>query len=1259
MRAQRILLILLCTLLLMSALLFRCLGCNKECKDARGLKTHERSCQKNTVFTTSTLKKRGREEGLRVGEKVARMENESLVQKDREILRGRRDETEPDEFGSFRCYPTRPTAAPQGPGSLDKLSDAPTLSEQLDGGSTSSALQRFGPGVLKTIQDGAEKARDWFFPFLNVTVFRLMAWANTGSNVKSDKEIQRLVDEVILADDFNREDLRSFRVPREFERLDSMDAPNNVFAATDGWHETSVKIQVPKEGVRFTSEADAPTFTVPNVFFRKLTEVIRSAAQAAKGQDVDFLPFRSYWRRRKMNPERAANGDPGHSDSEPSGLSDDDNSGDRFENIRLFSDLPDTDAMLEEDARIRAMPRNPEDAPEVEYALAPLMVWSDSTHLANFGGANLWPVYIYFGWLSKYLRARPKSFAAHHLAYLPSLPDSIQDWYQTHYRTTATADVLRFCKKELMHAIWCLLMDDEFMNAYHKGMLIHCADGVWRRFFPRFFTYSADYPEKALLACIRFLAQCPCPRCLIKKADILRMGSSSDQQQRQNWRIDGSKLWNIIARVRQWIYRRGYALTSKAITQVLDPMSILPTRSAFSSRLGATGFNFYSLFAPDILHEFELGVWKAIFIHLLRILCAVGNDRIQILNERFRRVPTFGRNTIRRFSRNVSGMKQMAGRDLEDILQCIMPVFETCLPPPHDELVMTLLFKLALWHGLAKLRLHTEETVAIFHAATRSLGKIARQFLHKTCEAYETRELPKEEAARGRPTVVQTVKRKLLNLLTYKWHSLGDCPFAIPWFGCLDGVNTQQGEMEHRQVKRFYVRTNKNQAARQIARRQRREHQLLKMLQRDRERRTAEQAVASAPLAEEARKAPPAASHNQAEADPLPFQTSPHERYHVSRSERHHENIFKWVSEHHNDPAFPSFIPMLKDHLLSRLTDREYDGDEDGFGPDEHDTVRFVNDRIYFHKALRINYTSYDMRRAQDTINPRTQPNIMLLAPTEDDGDDSANQHPYWYARVLGIFHLNVKHRGFLSKSKAARRMDVLWIRWYGRDLTAPGGFETCRLHRVGFIPHDAPNSFGFLDPNQVLRACHIIPAFAYGKTPEYLPPSVARRPEERDEDYVYYYIGMFADRDMLMRFIGGAIGHKGLPSNRVTARIRYPQGELNSALVDELWETSLDHDAAPVTEYSGSADPARAASEAEEGVPSDEEDYGYQWNYDESEDDRNEAADDEPEVEGNLSDGNGAEEERAGEDSPDELGGEDGEEMWEDDFEQEGYASP
>jgi hypothetical protein len=47
-----------------------------------------------------------------------------------------------------------------------------------------------------------------------------------------------------------------------------------------------------------------------------------------------------------------------------------------------------------------------------------------------------------------------------------------------------------------MHAIWSLLLDEEFMEAYIHGMLVECVDGIVRRFFPWIFTYSADYPEK-------------------------------------------------------------------------------------------------------------------------------------------------------------------------------------------------------------------------------------------------------------------------------------------------------------------------------------------------------------------------------------------------------------------------------------------------------------------------------------------------------------------------------------------------------------------------------------------------------------------------------------------------------------------------------------------------------------------------------------------------------------------------------------------
>jgi hypothetical protein len=57
-------------------------------------------------------------------------------------------------------------------------------------------------------------------------------------------------------------------------------------------------------------------------------------------------------------------------------------------------------------------------------------------------------------------------------------------------------------------------------------------------------------------------------------------------------------------------------------------------QNAFSTRLSKFGFNFYSMFVIDLLHEFELGVWKAVFTHLMRILYAAGGDCIQKLNER-------------------------------------------------------------------------------------------------------------------------------------------------------------------------------------------------------------------------------------------------------------------------------------------------------------------------------------------------------------------------------------------------------------------------------------------------------------------------------------------------------------------------------------------------------------------------------------------------------------------------------------------------
>lgn len=43
-------------------------------------------------------------------------------------------------------------------------------------------------------------------------------------------------------------------------------------------------------------------------------------------------------------------------------------------------------------------------------------------------------------------------------------------------------------------------------------------------------------------------------------------------------------------------------------------------QNAFSIRLSPFAFDFFSMFHVDLMHEVELGIWRSLFIHLLRIL---------------------------------------------------------------------------------------------------------------------------------------------------------------------------------------------------------------------------------------------------------------------------------------------------------------------------------------------------------------------------------------------------------------------------------------------------------------------------------------------------------------------------------------------------------------------------------------------------------------------------------------------------------------
>ena len=157
------------------------------------------------------------------------------------------------------------------------------------------------------------------------------------------------------------------------------------------------------------------------------------------------------------------------------------------------------------------------------------------------------------------------------------------------------------------------------------------------------------------------------------------------------------------------------------------------------------------------------------------------------------------------------------------------------------------------------------------------------------------------------------------------------------------------------------------------------------------------------------------------------------------------------------------FIPRLKNHLLAHYDDISFDRVDPIFSDEEQDSIKFVGNCIYMHQVFCINYTTYNLRHAQDSINIRNHPYVMTLG--HEDEDDGTKSHLYWYAKVLGIFYVNVRHSGHME----TKHMDFLWVHWFGHDLDHKGGFSTCQLHCIGLTDSKDFTSYRFLNPSDVL----------------------------------------------------------------------------------------------------------------------------------------------------------------------------------------------
>ena len=222
------------------------------------------------------------------------------------------------------------------------------------------------------------------WPFTNMSVYRLMQWFNSGSHQKSAGETERLVREIICADDFDARDLAGFNIRSQSKKLDTSEgqAPHSG----DGWEESSVDIHLPT-GIK-GSESGQKTFTIFGLHRRSLLSILKSAIiDPSTASCLHFSPFKQFW-------------------VKPSGV-----------RVRCIDKVYTSDAHINAHNELQKQVNEP--GCTLEKVILALMFWSDSTQLVNFGTTKVWPLYLFLGNLSKYFCGKPGSGACHHVAYFP------------------------------------------------------------------------------------------------------------------------------------------------------------------------------------------------------------------------------------------------------------------------------------------------------------------------------------------------------------------------------------------------------------------------------------------------------------------------------------------------------------------------------------------------------------------------------------------------------------------------------------------------------------------------------------------------------------------------------------------------------------------------------------------------------------------------------------------------------------------------
>ncbi|TEB28673.1 hypothetical protein FA13DRAFT_1711682 [Coprinellus micaceus] len=356
-------------------------------------------------------------------------------------------------------------------------------------------------------QESSSPAKPQWGPFSSKSAFSLADWYWHSGN-KSFADFQKLIT-IFRQPDFSLADTIDVDWRAAFKALGANreDLPDyeGEWIRDDGWKTTPITIDIPFH--RLMRNRGTESYNAGNFHHRSIVSVIREKIGNAKDSaSFHYQPYQASWKP---------------------------NDSDEATEVELYGELYASRAFREAHDKVQGLPLT-ERNDGLERVVVGLMIWSDGTQLTSFGGASLWPCYMFFGNESKYTRCQPSKRLGEQIAYFMKLPDSFDDY--------------------------------------------------------------------------------------VRERNKAKLGAPTDTERREERRSE-AKQRELVDAARNEIQAE-FAVDGTRVDAYLKKQSLVPVHNAFSARLSQVSFEIIPALAIDLLHEFEIGVWKRLFIHLIRLLHA-------------------------------------------------------------------------------------------------------------------------------------------------------------------------------------------------------------------------------------------------------------------------------------------------------------------------------------------------------------------------------------------------------------------------------------------------------------------------------------------------------------------------------------------------------------------------------------------------------------------------------------------------------------